>query len=216
MLLLQVGQHLCPEEQSLSYYSPIQLKPPPQRSNPYYYSSSDQEPLLSSTIYSNRSAKSKDGRPLNQHSVENCSNLSQKYHKSEAAAGHSDNNIVLTNSDSNGKSLKPKIPPSKNSGPSTLELTSNGQFSMQNKVPESLKLDINNALKRTRTRDGPSPSSPTESGVSEYSGYMSTASSCWQFQKPSPSHPIIQAHSSSNDSGRLPSSHYDSSKSKTK
>ena len=57
-----------------------------------------------------------------------------------------------------------------------------------NVAPPSLHLEINNVLSGVRDRSGdcPSPSSPTESAVSEQSGYMSTASSCWQFQAPSP------------------------------
>ena len=61
------------------------------------------------------------------------------------------------------------------------------QFRLQYEAPDSLKLKINNALNRRRPQNSncPSPSSPTESAVSEQSGYMSTASSCWQFQLPS-------------------------------
>ncbi|XP_076811093.1 roundabout homolog 2-like isoform X2 [Clavelina lepadiformis] len=48
------------------------------------------------------------------------------------------------------------------------------------------RLDIARALAGFKGDDS-TPVSPTASGVSEQSGYMSTASSCWQFLPPSPS-----------------------------
>ena len=87
-------------------------------------------------------------------------------------------------------------------------LAANNQQNRQFKNAPALKLEINGALNKLQIQNGdyPSPSSPTESAVSEQSGYMSTASSCWQFHLSSPTKTSSQLRNAKiNSNGRLPS-----------
>ena len=109
-----------------------------------------------------------------------------------------------SNDSKDGQNLKAAR--SQNPERSKLNLTSHAQQFRPNEAPAFLELEISNALngQRHQSSGSRSPSSPTESAVSEQSGYMSTASSCWQFQLPSPSKNGSYLKNSQVINGRLP------------